>query len=324
MQPKGLFKILIPRNGTMFLMSDRITLTRYAWLSIGAAILTMGIKAASYLVTHSVGLLSDALESGVNLVAAFTALAALNIAAQPPDEEHAFGHGKVEYLSSGAEGALIILAAASIAIVSVQRLLLRQPIGHLDLGLGLTLAASLINLVVAQILIRTGRRHRSIALEADGRHLMTDVWTSAGVLVGVGAVALTGWQILDPLVALIVAGQIGWTGFQLIRRSAHGLIDTALPVGEVQKIIEVLDAYATDRVHHHALRTRQAGVRSFVSVHIQVPGRWSVQRGHDLLEDIERDLHRVLPSVTVFTHIEPLEDPRSWRDEDLTRPESDK
>jgi len=229
----------------------------------------MGIKAAAYLLTFSVGLLSDALESGVNFVAAFSLLAALRIRSRPPDEGHAYGHEKVEYLSSGAEGALIIIAAISIVITSVQRLLNEVPIQRLDLGLGLSFTASLINLIVAQILIRTGRRHHSIALEADGHHLMTDFWTSTSILVGVGAVALTGRQILDPLVALAAAGYIGWTGFNLVRQS--------------------------------------------------VPGDWSVQRGHDLLEDIERDIRRVLPSTTVFTHIEPLEDVRSWMDESLDR-----
>jgi cation diffusion facilitator family transporter len=300
-------------------MKTRISLSKYAWLSIGAAILTMGIKAAAYLLTFSVGLLSDALESGVNFVAAFSLLAALRIRSRPPDEGHAYGHEKVEYLSSGAEGALIIIAAISIVITSVQRLLNEVPIQRLDLGLGLSFTASLINLIVAQILIRTGRRHHSIALEADGHHLMTDFWTSTSILVGVGAVALTGRQILDPLVALAAAGYIGWTGFNLVRQSTFGLIDSALPSSEVQKIVHVLEDHTNQEVSYHALRTRQAGSRNFVSVQIQVPGDWSVQRGHDLLEDIERDIRRVLPSTTVFTHIEPLEDVRSWMDESLDR-----
>lgn len=300
-------------------MNDRRPLTHYAWLSIGAALLTMGIKASGYLVTRSVGLLSDALESGVNLAAAFTALAALRIGSQPPDEEHAYGHQKVEYLSSGAEGGLISLAAIAIIITAVQRLLDPQTVQRLGIGLALSSAASVVNLIVATILIRVGKRERSIALEADGQHLMSDVWTSAGVLAGVSLVWVTGWQILDPIVALLVGALLGRTGFLLLRRSAYGLIDTALPEEELQTIQSILNRYEAMGVHHHALRTRQAGSRSFISFHIQVPGRWSVQKGHDLLEGIEADLRRALPSATIFTHIEPIEDPRSFRDEQLDR-----
>jgi cation diffusion facilitator family transporter len=300
-------------------MGTRKTLTRYAWISVGAAILTMGIKATGYLVTQSVGLLSDALESGVNLAAAFTALAALHIGSQPPDEDHAYGHQKVEYLSSGAEGGLISLAAIAIIITATQRLIEPQTIERLGIGLGLSTAASLVNLFVARFLIRVGKRERSIALEADGQHLMSDVVTSAGVLAGVGLVWLTGWQILDPLVAFIVAGFLGRTGFLLLLRSALGLIDTALPEEELQTIHRILRQYEELGVHHHALRTRQAGSRSFISFHVQVPGQWSVQKGHDLLEGIEADLRRALPAATIFTHIEPIEDPRSFRDEYLDR-----
>lgn len=300
-------------------MLKRPGLARYAWLSIAAAALTITVKTSAYVVTHSVGLLSDAIESGVNLVAAVTALAAINVGSRPPDEEHAYGHGKVEYLSSGAEGALIMAASVFITASAIQRLLLRQPLGRLDLGLALSLSASLVNLLVAQLLIRKGKQHRSIALEADGRHLMTDVWTSAGILAGLGTVALTGWEILDPLMGLAVAAQIAWTGWGLVRRSALGLIDSALPMDELEEVQAVLSRYASQGVHHHALRTRQAGARAFISFHIQVPGYWSVQRGHDLLETIEHEIRRAVPSATVFTHIEPLEDPRSWVDQDLDR-----
>lgn len=312
------------RDGTIARMENRQSLTRYAWLSIGAALLTMAIKASGYLVTQSVGLLSDALESGVNLVAAFSALAALHIGSQPPDEDHAYGHQKVEYLSSGAEGGLISLAAIAIIITAVQRFLDPQAVERLGLGLGLSSAASLVNLIVATILIRVGKRERSIALEADGHHLMSDVWTSAGVLTGVGLVWVTGWQILDPLVALLVGSWLGRTGFLLLRRSAYGLIDTALPEKDLGTIETVLSRYEQMGVQYHALRTRQAGSRSFISLHVQVPGRWSVQKGHDLLEGIEADLRRAIPSATVFTHIEPIEDPRSFRDEQLDRDQSTK
>ena len=292
---------------------------KYAWLSLGAAVVTIGLKASGYLLTQSVGLLSDALESGINLAAAFTALAALRISAQPPDEDHAYGHQKVEYLSSGVEGGLITLAAIAIAVMAIQRLLFPQPLNHLGLGLLISVVASGVNLLTALILIRVGRERRSIALEADGQHLMTDVWTSMGVLIGVGAVALTGWQVLDPLIALIVAGWIGFNGYKILKRSALGLIDTALPEKEIAAIQTILDRNCGPNTEFHALRTRQAGSRCFVSMHIQVPGDWSVQRGHDLLEKIEREVRLEIPHATVFTHIEPLEDPRSWSDQHLDR-----
>jgi len=300
-------------------MNDRSTLMQYAWLSLGAAVVTIGLKAGGYLITQSVGLLSDALESGINLAAAFTALVALRISAQPPDEDHAYGHQKVEYLSSGVEGGLITLAAIAIAVMAVQRLLNPQPLDHLGLGLLISAVASGINLVTALILIRVGRERRSIALEADGQHLMTDVWTSMGVLIGVGAVGITGWQFLDPLIALVVAGWIGFNGYKILKRSALGLIDTALPAQEIAAIQTILDRNCGPDIEFHALRTRQAGSRCFVSMHIQVPGDWSVQRGHDLLEKIEREIHGEIPYATVFTHIEPLEDPRSWSDQHLDR-----
>lgn len=298
-------------------MSTRTSLRRYAWLSILAAVLTIGIKALGYWLTRSVGLLSDALESGVNLVAAVTALGALTISAQPPDEDHAYGHQKVEYLSAGAEGGLIALAAIAIVITAIERLIDPQPLARLSLGLGLSAGASVINLIVGWILIRVGKREHSIALEADGHHLITDVWTSVGVLIGVGLVAITGWTLLDPIVAILVAIQIGWTAYRLLKRSALGLIDTALPKEQVQAIENVLGGY--EQVQFHALRTRQAGNRSFISFHIQVPGEWSVQKGHDLLEAIEAEVRDLVPNATVFTHLEPVEDPSSWRDMTLDR-----
>lgn len=298
---------------------DRRSLTRYAMLSVGAALFTMATKAGAYLLTGSVGLLSDALESGVNLVAAFTALAALNISAQPPDEEHAYGHQKVEYFSSGAEGGLILLAAVAITITAAQRLLSPLAPQRIGLGLALSVGASVVNFIVARVLIHVGRTRQSIALEADGRHLLSDVWTSAGVLLGVSLVAVTGWLRLDPIVALLVAAYIGRSGTQLLMRSARGLMDTALPAEQVRRIKDILDAHCREGLRYHALRTRQSGPRSFVSVQVQVPGEWSVQRGHDLMETIEDEIRAAVPGVTVFTHIEPLEDPRSWIDEGLDR-----
>lgn len=295
---------------------------RYAWLSIGAAVLTIGLKASAYWLTGSVGLLSDALESIVNLVGASMALAMLIIAARPADEEHAYGHSKAEYFSSGLEGGLILVAAITIAWTAIGRLIDPQPLEQVGWGLGVSLAASLVNLIVAQVLLRAAKRHHSITLEADAKHLMTDVWTSAGVVVGVGAVALTGWQRLDPIVAMLVAANIIWSGVQIMRESILGLMDTALPASELQAVRAILDRYATSEVQYHALRTRQSGARRFVSVHVLVPGVWTVQRGHQLLEKIESDLRQTLPTVTVFTHLESLDDPRSWDDTKLDRNDS--
>ncbi|HEX2254477.1 MAG TPA: cation diffusion facilitator family transporter [Thermoanaerobaculia bacterium] len=297
--------------------------TRYAWLSIAAALATMAIKGVAALVTGSVGLLADALESLVNLAAGVLALLVLRVAVRPPDEEHHYGHEKAEYFSSGAEGTLILLAAASILVSGVRRLLAPQPVAQIGLGLVLLLTAALVNLAVGLVLRRAGRRLRSITLRANGQHLLTDVWTSAGVLVALGAVALTGWQALDPLIGLAVALQIAWTGLRLLRSSISGLMDRALPPDEVARVAQVLARHADEEhgeVRFHALRTRRAGARSFVSFHVQVPGAWSVQRGHDLLETMEEEIRRLLPAVSVFTHLEPVEDPVSYHDTGLDRP----
>jgi cation diffusion facilitator family transporter len=295
------------------------SLRRFAWLSIGAALLTIGMKTGAYLLTGSVGLLSDALESLVNLVAAVVALVVLSIAERPPDEDHAYGHYKAEYFSSGVEGGLILIAAASIMATAVPRLLAPQPLEEVGLGLGVSVAASLVNFGVARVLAHAGRSYSSITLEADAQHLMTDVWTSAGVVLAIAATALTGWLVLDPLIALVVAANIIWQGYQLMRRSVLGLLDTALPAAERGAVQDILARYGAQGVQSHALRTRQSGARRFVSVHILVPGEWTVQRGHNLLEQVERDIRTALPHTTVFTHLEPLEDPHSWQDTTLDR-----
>jgi len=299
---------------------DQPTLRQYALISAVAAVVTIGLKGAAYLLTGSVAILSDALESLVNLIAAVVALMALSAAARPADDDHAYGHTKAEYFSSGFEGGLILVAAGSIAYAAIRRLLAPQAIAQPGLGLAVSTAASLVNLGVARVLFRAGRRHASIALEADARHLMTDVWTSAGVIAGVGAAAVTGWRILDPLVAIVVAANIVRTGADLIRRSALGLLDTSLPDDARQQIQAVLDARAVDGVRWHALRTRQAGRWRFISFHVLVPGDWTVQRGHDLLERIEDEVRAVMPFSTVFTHLEPIEDPASFQDQRLDRP----
>jgi len=288
--------------------------------SLVAATLTIALKGAAYLVTGSVALLSDALESVVNLLAAGMALAALTIAARPADEDHAYGHNKVEYFSSGFEGGLVLVAAAGIAYAAVRRMLDLQPIEQTTVGLAIAATATVINLGTAQLLRRAGKVHRSIVLEADAEHLMTDVWTSVAVIVGVALASVTGWRILDPLFALVIAVHILRTGFRLLRGSALGLLDTGLPETVRAEIVAVLDGYGARGARYHALRTRQAGRWRFVSFHVLVPGDWSVQRGHDLLEEIEEDVRQVVPDSTVFTHLEPIEDPVSFADEDLTRP----
>jgi cation diffusion facilitator family transporter len=299
------------------------SLKRFAWLSIAAALATIGLKTAAWWLTGSVGLLSDALESGVNLAGALMALAMLTVAAQPPDDDHAFGHGKAEYFASGFEGFLILAAAVGIAVAAIDRLLDPQPLAQVGIGLVVSVLASLINLATARVLLAAGREHRSITLEADAHHLMTDVWTSVGVIAGVGAVALTGWLWLDPVLALLVAANIIRTGWQLVHRSASGLMDTALPPEQHAAVAGALDAYRARGIDYHALRSRQAGARCFVTVHVLVPGAWSVQRGHDLLEEIEADIRRAIPHASVLTHLEPIEDPVSSHDIPLDRGKPD-
>ena len=306
------------RADTRVESGGRALLTRYAWLSIAAAVLTIGLKVLAFTLTRSVGLLSDAMESGVNLIAAIMALAMLTVAARPPDEEHAFGHSKAEYFSSGVEGALILVAAASIIWTSVERLLSPQPLEGLGVGLILSTVASAINLGVARVLLDAGKHYQSITLEADARHLMTDVWTSAGVLLALGAVSVFGWQVLDPVIGIAVAINIVRAGVGLVRRSILGLMDTAIPAEGQAKIADSLQKRATKGVRFHDLRTRQSGADQFVSFHVLVPGKWTVQRGHDLLETIESDIRGALPRAIVNTHLEPIEDPAAW--EDSARP----
>ena len=302
--------------------ADRLFLRRYAWLSIAAALVTMALKALAYLLTGSVGLLSDAVESLVNLVGALMALWMLTIAAREPDEDHAYGHTKAEYFSSGAEGTLILFAALSIAVAAIQRLLVPRPLEALGIGVLVSAAASAVNLVVARVLLRAGRHFQSVTLEADARHLLTDVWTSAGVIVALGAVYVTGWQPLDPIVALVVAANIVLTGFRIVQDSVLGLMDTALPAQEREQLREVLERHAAQGIQYHALRTRRSGARRFVSLHVLVPGEWTVHRGHELLEQVESDIRTVLPGTTVFTHLESLEDSSSWDDQFLDRTSS--
>jgi cation diffusion facilitator family transporter len=296
------------------------SLKRYAWLSVGAALCTIVLKAYAWRLTDSVGLLSDAIESFVNLAGALMALGMLSVAARPADDSHAYGHTKAEYFSSAFEGVLILVAAIWIAMEAVERLTDPRPIGSVSIGLAVSALATAVNLATARILMRVGREAKSIALEADAHHLFTDVWTSIGIIAGVGLVWVTGWLWLDPTIALLVAANIVWTGWHLARRSAAGLMDASLPRAELKQIEAILAAYRQQGLEFHALRTRQAGSRAFITMHVLVPGAWTVQQGHEWSERIEADLRRALPGVHVTTHIEPKEDPVSQVDKDLDRP----
>ncbi len=296
------------------------TLKRYAWLSIAAALSTILLKGIAWQLTGSVGLLSDALESLVNLASAFMALAMLSLAALPADENHAHGHGKAEYFSSAFEGFLILVAAVSIGYAATERLLNPRPLEAVGFGLGVSVAASLINFATARLLMTVGRKYNSITLEADAHHLFTDVWTSVGVIVGVALTWFTGWLWLDPAVALLVAANIVWIGWQLLHRSAAGLMDVSLPEEKLEAVNAVLDGYRLHGLEFHALRTRQAGTRTFITLHVMVPGGWTVQAGHDWSERIEADIRHTVPHAHVTTHLEPREDPVSLVDEGLDRP----
>lgn len=297
-----------------------MNLERFAWLSVGAAFATIALKTLAWWLTGSVGLLSDALESIVNLAAALLAVTMLRVAASPPDENHPYGFSKAEYFAAGIEGALIVLAAAGILASAIPRLLEPEPLESPGLGLALSVAASGINLAVGVLLIRVGRRYHSIALEADGHHLITDVWTSAGVIIGVGLVFLTGWLRLDPLVALGVAAHIVWTGLRLMRRSWRGLLDAAIPTEDTGEVTKLFAEYSKRYgVSFHALRTRQAGKRRFISFHFLVPDAWSVAQAHRLSEEIEERIRSLVPNASIFTHIEPISDPSSYEDQGLDR-----
>ncbi|GAA5527988.1 cation diffusion facilitator family transporter [Herpetosiphon gulosus] len=292
---------------------------RYALLSIVAACVTIGLKFGAYLLTGSIGLFSDAAESVVNLIAAIMALWMLTIAMRPPDHDHAFGHSKAEYFASGLEGMLIMLAAGSIIWTAWPRVLNPTPITRLDLGLGLSIFATAINGGVAWIIMRAGKRLRSITLQADAHHLFTDVWTTIGVIGGILLTKLSGWLVLDPLIAIAVALHIIWIGFRILRESGYGLLDSALPDEDQAVIEDILSRYRQRGLQFHALRTRVAGPRRFISLHVLVPGSWSVQKGHDLCETIELAIAAALPDSHAITHLEPLEDPAAWDDEGLDR-----
>src|SRR5262245_41462029 len=286
-------------------------------LSILAAVFTMALKTAAWWITGSVGLLSDASESVVNLSAAGIAFFALHYSARPVDRSHTYGHEKIEFFSSGVEGTLVFVAAVVIAWSAIDRLLGGKAVESIDLGMALSLAAALVNLAVARMLLRVGRQYDSIILEADGQHLMTDVWTSAAVLVGLGLVWLTGLQWIDPVLALLVAANILWTAFSLVRRSFDGLMDRAMPDDQLARLRSVIGEHLEPGMTFHALRTRQAGARWFADFHLLVPGRMSVQAAHERGERIEAALRAEMPTLEVTIHIEPIEEPAAWEDSAL-------
>lgn len=287
-------------------------LSRWALLSIVTALATIALKTAAWQITGSVGLLSDAAESVVNLVAAVVAFIALRIAARPPDDNHNFGHAKSEFFSAVIEGVMIAVAAAVIIYTAVERLINPRDLESVGIGLLISVVASILNGAVAFLLIRAGRRHRSITLEADGKHLLTDVWTTVGVIAGVALVAWTGWLPLDSIVAIGVAINILLVGYLLIRRSTRGLMDIAISDGELAEINEVLDEFRADGIDFHDIRTRDAGRLRFLQLHMLVPGDWTVQRGHDVVEQVESALHARVPDLAVVVHLEPIEDPRAY------------
>ena len=295
-------------------------LERYAWLSVAAAVATISLKTLAWRLTDSVGLLSDALESLINLAAALLVLSMLRLAASPPDENYPYGLSKAEYFSAGIEGALIVIAAAGIVWAALPRLINPRALDMPFEGLTLTVLASAINYGVAIVLLRVGREHHSITLEADGRHLMTDVWTSAAVIAGVALVYITGWLRLDALIALAVSAHILWTGFGLVRRSVRGLLDPAISAQDQAEVAKLIAEYSRRYgVSFHALRTRQAGARRFVSFHLLVPDAWTVAQAHRLSEEIEARMRAMVPNAAIFTHIEPISDPASYEDQELDR-----
>jgi len=295
--------------------NSQINLAKFAWMSIIVSVVVFGMKMAAWWATGSVGLLSDALESTVNIVAAVVALFALRTAMKPADAMHHFGRGKAEYFSASIEGFMILLAALIIVYTAIERIISPRDLEQIGWGLTISTVAAVINGGAALILLRAGKLHRSPVLIADGKHLMTDVWTSVGVIVGVGLVVVTGWNRLDGIVAMAVGLNIIVTGINLLRSSTAGLMDKALSDDDHLKIVEVLTKYESDEVKFHALQTREAGRQRFVSMHVLVPGAWTIQKGHDLSEELEADIIAELPDTIITTHVEPLEDERSWADE---------
>lgn len=281
---------------------------RMALLSIVTSITTLGLKFGAYFLTGSVSLWSDALEALVNLAAGLVALGALTLAEQPADDRHAYGHDKAEYFASGVEGALILFAAVAIIWSAAGRLISPQPLEKLGIGMIIAALAALANFGAAWTMLRVAHQHDSIAIEADAKHLMTDVWTTVGILAGLAVVIwMPQWGILDPLMAIAVALHILFTGIDLLRRSADGLMDVALPGVDVQRMETLIAAQLPPSASFHALRTRKAGSRRFVECHLLVPGSLTVSESHALCDRIESALQAQFAKLTVTIHVEPGE-----------------
>ncbi|MGE5525629.1 MAG: cation diffusion facilitator family transporter [Rhodospirillaceae bacterium] len=282
--------------------------TRMALLSIATSLVTLALKFGAYFLTGSVGMLSDALEAFVNLAAGLVALGAITIAAQPADDRHAYGYDKAEYFSSGVEGILILVAAVSIMIAAVQRFIDPVPLHNVGPGIAVGLLAAAMNFAAAKTMLGVAKKHDSIAIEADAKHLLTDVWTTAGVLAGLAVIMLAPeWHVLDPLIAVAVAVHIIFTGIELLRRTTHGLMDAALPREEIRKTEEVIQRLLPASASFHDLRTRKAGARRFIEFHLLVPGAMSVMESHKLCDRIEEALGKMLQKVRVTIHVEPAE-----------------
>jgi cation diffusion facilitator family transporter len=287
---------------------------KYIWISVAASITTILLKGIAYFLTSSVGLLSDAIESFINLAAAVMALVLITIAVSPPDKEHPFGHSKAEYFSSVIEGILIFLAAIAIGVTSIERIINPRPLQDLGIGLLISVAASFINLFVALALLKAGKRYDSITLEADARHLLTDVWTTGGVLIGLLIVKFTGWVILDPVIAVFVALNIVVTGIKLIMKSVSGLMDEALPEDQLTAVKGILDKYKCEKIIYHSLYTRKAASKNFIFLHLLMPANWHISRGHEITKKIESEIQSLLSESDVFIHIEPLNDSDAFDD----------
>lgn len=292
----------------------RKSIASIMWISIVASVLTIGLKWFAFSITGSVGFMSDALESGINLLAAIVAFYSLTVAARPADIEHPFGHEKAEYFSSLAEGVLIIIAAFGIAYAAINRMYHPQPLESLGFGMLLSVGATLVNLITARILLYYSKKYNSITIEADARHLMTDVWTTVGIILGIFLVKLTGWQLLDPIMAILVALSIVYTGIKLVFRSMDGLMDSRVSEKDMILIREVLNAYKSDEIDYHALYTRRASAKQFITFHLLFPGEYTVHQAHEVTKKVEADLKLKLPLADIFIHVEPLNDPDAFDD----------
>lgn len=286
---------------------------KYVYYSITASLITLGLKFGAWAMTDSVGLLSDALETVVNLTAGILALAAISISLKPADESHAYGHGKAEYFSSGAEGMLIIFAALGIVYAAINRFLNPSELTELGPGLFLALASSVINYITAKVMLRAAKQFDSITLEADAKHLLTDVWTSIGLVAGLGVLLVfPEWDLIDPIIACIMAANIVWTGLDLIKRSIKGLMDDSLPEKEVELIAHAIEKHVGDSGIYHGLRTRKSGPRRFIDFHLLIPGDCTVKQSHDLCLLIEQAIWEHMQGAQITIHVEPVEDQASW------------